>query len=207
MKKKYCLSCMIIFISLFLTACNEDTTPIDDNNGKEDIGGIEDYTATTDVKTVELRGEWITGSTSKGFQTKRNKIIYEDFNCSYDLLYTSEQGIVIAPYERNAGYWKCCMNGTEVMYTYHTMTTKKKCYVHLITVGKVNNLSEITTKDIQLSEQGRFRCSIEIQPQYGYAGYFLTEDKEKKFIRLWLKDYELSEIGSVAAVTVQYQLY
>lgn len=199
----YKLSLIIAFIGLFFTGCSEDNTPLDDNNGE---GGTEtpiDYTATTDVKTVVLENEAISGTDKSGFNTKRNKIIYEDFNCCYDLLYSTFCGIVIAPYQRANGKWKCNMN----MYG-HTMyaMTGYLSDIKLMSVGKVDGISNITTKDIQA--QGSYSdCSVEVQPQYGYAGYFLTEDGEKKFIRIWVKDYYLDTQGMLYSVTVEYQLY
>ena len=78
--------------------------------------------------------------------------------------------------------------------------------IKLMSVGKVDGISNITTKDIQA--QGSYSdCSVEVQPQYGYAGYFLTEDGEKKFIRIWVKDYYLDTQGMLYSVTVEYQLY
>lgn len=199
----YKLSLIIAFVGLFFAGCSEENTPLDDNNGE---GGTEtpiDYTATTGVKTVVLEYESISGTDKSGFYTKRHKIIYEDFNCCYDLLYSNLHGIVIAPYHRANGGWKCNMN----MYGYTMYAVSGWLSdVKLMSVGKVDGISNITTKDIQV--QGNYSyCSAEVQPQYGYAGYFLTEDGEKKFIRIWVKDYELNSQGMLYSVTVEYQLY
>lgn len=198
----YKLSLIIAFVGLFLAGCSEENTPLDDNSGE---GGTEtpvDYTATTNVKTVVLENEAISGTSAK-FKTKRNKIIYEDFNCSYDLLYSNFCGIVIAPYYRARGEWYCSMGlHGSTMYA----MTGRLSDVKLMSVGKVDGISNITTKDIQT--EGEYSdCSAEVQPQHGYAGYFLTEDGEKKFIRLWVKDYELNSQGTLSSVTVEYQLY
>lgn len=199
----YKLSLIIAFVGLFLAGCSEENTPLDDNSGE---GGTEtpvDYTATTNVKTVVLENEAILGANTSGFYTKRHKIIYADFNCSYDLLYSTLHGIVIAPYHRANGGWKCNMDlyGNTVYSETGWLSDVK-----LMSVGKVDGISNITTKDIQVQGSLSY-CSAEVQPQYGYAGYFFTEDGEKKFIRLWVKDYELDSQGTLSSVTVEYQLY
>lgn len=198
----YRLILVIFFVGLSFISCDEDNAPFN-GNGKENASLIDDYTATTEVKTVVLKYEPIL-TDNNGFKTERNKIIYEDFNCSYDLLYSLKYGIVIAPYERVEGYWDCFLSSnSRGMY----ILDYYKCFSHLISIGKVHDISKITTKDILPTLDGYYYCSVEVQPNYGYAGYFLTEDGEKKFIRLWLENYELDEDGRLVAVTVQYQLY
>ena len=50
-------------------------------------------------------------------------------------------------------------------------------------------------------------CSDEIQPNHGFAILFTTGDGEKKYMRVYIKDYSLDSSGSLASVTIQYQLY
>lgn len=192
---------MTFMTTVFIACSDKDSPPEGSNNnyGTEVTG---DYTATTSVKTVTLEHEVI--SSSSNYYTSRSKIIYEDFNCSYDLLYSKNFGIIITPYERLQGIWKCMMSLDKGMQLY---SKGSKCYIILQSIGKINNLSDITLKNIAVEPGSRSHCNAEIQPQFGYAGYFLTENGEKKYIRLHVKDYELNNTGALISITVEYQLY
>ena len=46
-----------------------------------------------------------------------------------------------------------------------------------------------------------------VQPNHGYTTYFTTENNEVKYMRIFIKDYSLSDDVGLTSITIQYQLY
>ncbi len=181
-----------------LTACGgDDDEPDDPNkgNGTEQTGN---YIATTQVKTAEV-------GNSVG-KDGNIRTIYEDYNIKYELRIGNGQ-LLLLGYTRINGSWE------KLYYYYHNAYGEDFKYSDhsgyaIMSVGKVNGLSDITKKTIipesYVSNQYLFP---EIQPYYGYAAMFGTEAGEIKYLRIYIKDYKLYENGSLKNITVQYQLY
>lgn len=180
-----------------LTACGgDDDEPDDPNkgNGTEQTGN---YIATTQVKTAEV-----------GYETGKDgniRTIYEDYNIKYELRIGNGQ-LLLLGYFRINGSW-------EKRYDYYQNAygDNFKYSVHsgyaIMSVGKVNGLSDITKKTITPEYFGSMYLFPEIQPYYGYAATFQTEAGETKYLRIYIKDYKLHESGTLKNITVQYQLY
>lgn len=162
---------------------DDDDSAIGGDTGGENTEIKTDYTATKQVKTVEL--------------TKKNTIsIYVDFNRSYYLSYIDGK-LCLLPYERYNGYWNHRYNKDYFHYNDHpTVTTSD--------VGKVSGLSDITG----YYPADRYRaCFSIIQPSHGYSMSFKTENDDIKHLRVYCSKIKLDENGSIKSVTIQYQLY
>lgn len=181
-----------------LTACGgDDDEPDDPNkgNGTEQTGN---YIATTQVKTAEV-----------GNEIGKNgniRTIYEDYNIKYELRIGNGQ-LLLLGYTRINGSWE------KLYYYYQNAYGEVFKYFDysgyaIMSVGKVNGLSDITKKTIipesYVSNQYLFPG---IQPYYGYAAMFGTETGGIKYLRIYIKDYKLYESGTLKNITVQYQLY
>lgn len=172
-----------------LTACGgDDNEPDDPNkgNGTEQTGN---YIATTQVKTAEVG----------------KIVIYEDYNIKYELRIGNGQ-LLLLGYTRINGSWE------KLYYHYRNVYGDDFKYYDysgyaIMSVGKVNGLSDITKKTIIPEPYGSMYLFPEIQPYYGYAAKFKTEAGETKYLRIYIKDYKLNENGSLKNITVQYQLY
>lgn len=172
-----------------LTACGgDDDEPDDPNkgNGTEQTGN---YIATTQVKTAEVG----------------KIVIYEDYNIKYELQIGNGQ-LLLLGYTRINGSWE------KLYYHYWNVYGDDFKYYDysgyaIMSVGKVNGLSDITKKTIIPEPYGSMYLFPEIQPYYGYAAKFKTEAGETKYLRIYIKDYKLNEDGSLKNITVQYQLY
>lgn len=186
MKTKFLLFFALLFtMGSVLISCgnDDDDSAIGGDTGGENTEIKTDYTATKQVKTVEL--------------TKKNTIsIYVDFNRSYYLSYIDGK-LCLLPYERYNGYWNHRYNENYFHYNDHpTVTTSD--------VGKVSGLSDIT--GYYPADLDRACFSI-IQPSHGYSMSFKTEDDEIKHLRVYCSKIKLDENGSIKSVTIQYQLY
>lgn len=186
MKTKFLLFFALLFtMGSVLISCgnDDDDSAIGGDTGGENTEIKTDYTATKQVKTVELTTNAIS--------------IYVDFNRRYYLAYTDGK-LCLLPYHRYNGYWRMsyheyyCFAGS----SYRTVTTSD--------VGKVSGLSDIT--DYYPADQDRACFSI-IQPSHGYSMSFKTEDDEIKHLRVYCSKIKLDENGSIKSVTIQYQLY
>lgn len=163
---------------------DDDDSAIGGDAGGENTEIKTDYTATKQVKTVEL---------------ERNAIsIYVDFNRRYYLAYNWGK-LCLLPYKRYNGSWDMRYD-TENFYCYNsdpiTVTTSD--------VGKVSGLSDITY--YYPADHDR-ACYSMIQPSHGYSMSFKTEDDEIKYLRVYCSKIKLDENGSIKSVTIQYQLY
>lgn len=180
-----------------LTACGgDDDEPDDPNkgNGTEQTGN---YIATTQVKTAEVG--------NSGGKDGNIRTIYEDYNIKYELRIGNGQ-LLLLGYTRINGSWK------KLYFYYHNAYGDDFKYYDysgyaIMSVGKVNGLSDITKKTIIPEPYGSMYLFPEIQPYYGYAAKFKTEAGETKYLRIYIKDYKLYENGSLENITVQYQLY
>ena len=162
---------------------DDDDSAIGGDTGGESTEIKTDYTATKQVKTVEL--------------TKKNTIsIYVDFNRSYYLSYIDGK-LCLLPYERYNGYWDVRYNKNYFHYNDHSTVTTSD-------VGKVSGLSDIT--GYYPADQDRACFSI-IQPSHGYSMSFKTENDDIKHLRVYCSKIKLDENGSIKSVTIQYQLY
>lgn len=166
---------------------DDDDSAIGGDAGGENTEIKTDYTATKQVKTVELK---------EIFPYKEAISIYVDFNRRYDLAYT--QGtLFLLPYGRYGGSWNRTYDDFYRCYgSDPTVTTSD--------VGKVSGLSDIT--DYYPADRDRVCYSI-IQPSHGYSMSFKTEDDEIKHLRVYCSKIKLDENGSIKSVTIQYQLY
>ncbi|WP_417468321.1 hypothetical protein [Leyella stercorea] len=190
MKTKFLLFFALLFtMGSVLISCgnDDDDSAIGGDTGGENTEIKNDYTATKQVKTVELKKSYPIEAIS----------IYVDFNRRYDLAYTDGK-LCLLPYHRYNGYWdrSCnefyCFEGS----SYKTVTTSD--------VGKVSGLSDIT--DYYPADLDR-ACFSMIQPSHGYSMSFKTEDDEIKHLRVYCSKIKLEENGSIKSVTIQYQLY
>lgn len=185
-------------MSLCLVSCGDDDDENVNNGGSNgdntEIKG--DYTATTSVKTVTLTTSSVNGLPTSGIK------IYEDFNNLYSLV-LSKGNLCLPHYGRSNGEWSAYIFRQD----YDTETGIKD-------IGKVTSLQDIRIKnnnenDYRYSKYGsplHFNYST-VQPNHGYAAYFTTENDEIKNLRIFIKDYTLDDNGSLASITIQYQLY
>ncbi|HJH75739.1 MAG TPA: hypothetical protein OIM43_01840 [Prevotellaceae bacterium] len=186
----------MLVMSLCLVSCGGDDDE-DVNNGGSNGDNTEikgDYTATTSVKTVTLTASYVEGQPTTGIK------IYEDFNNLYSLV-LSGGSLCLPHYGRSNGQWSA------YIFRQDTETGIKD-------IGKVTSLQDIKIKnnnenDYRHSAYGssfHFNYST-VQPNHGYAAYFTTENDEIKNLHIFIKDYTLDDAGSLASITIQYQLY
>lgn len=180
-----------------LTACGgDDDEPDDPNkgNGTEQTGN---YIATTQVKTAEVGNE--TG------ENGNIRTIYEDYNIKYELRIGNGQ-LLLLGYIRINGSWGKLYYYYKNAYREYFRYSDHSGYA-IMSVGKVNGLSDITKKTITPEPYDSMYLFPVIQPYYGYAATLQTEAGETKYLRIYIKDYKLYENGSLKNITVQYQLY
>lgn len=169
--------------SVLISCGDDDDDPaIGGDAGGENTEIKTDYTATKQVKTVELEGKTIS--------------IYVDFNRRYELAYTTGK-LCLLPYKRNNGSW-------DSRYYEYYCYDRDPITVTTSDVGKISGLSDIT--DYYPADHDRACYSI-IQPSHGYSMSFKTEDDEIKYLRVYCSKIKLDEKGSIKSVTIQYQLY
>lgn len=191
----------MLVMSLFLVSCGDDDDN-DLNNGGSNGDNTEikgDYIATTSVKTLTL-----VYSGPIGERGESEKTIYEDYNNLYSLA-LSQGNICFPHYVRSRGNWS-----TTASYGDNDK------YHGIKDVGKVSSLSEVNSKE-KANDYTKYwnpyagpgpwyNLSI-VQPNHGYTAYFTTENDEIKYMRIFVKDYKLDDEGSLASITIQYQLY
>lgn len=191
MKTKFLLFFALLFtMGSVLISCgnDDDDSAIGGDTGGENTEIKTDYTATKQVKTVELKEE--------SYPKIEAISIYVDFNRRYDLAYTSGK-LCLLPYERYNGYWDSKYSKDYFVDNYHPRVTTSD-------VGKVSGLSDIT--DYYPADNYKV-CFSMIQPSHGYSMSFKTEDDEIKYLRVYCSKIKLDENGSIKSVTIQYQLY
>ena len=183
----------MLIMSLCLFSCGDDDDEDVNNGGSGDNTEIKgDYTATTSVKTATLISSEVYGNPVTGIR------IYEDFNNLYTLV-LSGGNICFAHYPRYNGDWnnKYAIKGKNGIKD----------------IGKVTSLQDVEIKNKEKENDNYYKdyygghCYSQVQPSHGYAAYFTTENDEIKYMRIFVKDYKLDDEGSLASITIQYQLY
>lgn len=180
-----------------LTACGGDDDEPDDPNKENGTEQTGNYIATTQVKTAEVG--------NIGGKDGNIRTIYEDYNIKYELRIGNGQ-LLLLGYIRVNGSW-------EKRYYYYQNAYRNDFWYSdhsgyaIMSVGKVNGLSDITKKTITPELYGSMYLFPGIQPYYGYAAMFGTEAGGIKYLRIYIKDYKLHESGTLENITVQYQLY
>lgn len=187
MKKKLLLFFALLFtMGSVLISCgnDDDDSTIGGNTGGENTEIKTDYTATKQIKTVDLTDQ-------------KEVSIYEDFNRKYSLYYR-EGMLCLLPYKRSNGTWW----GD---FTYDSFYKKFYNYGDVIIsdIGKVSGLSDITN----YPNTNKGDCFSIIQPSHGYVMSFKTEDDEIKHLRAYCSKIKFNEYGSIESVTIKYQLY
>lgn len=204
--KKFWTICTLMAVAVVnftFTACDEDEpypTP--------EI----DYTATIAVKEATLKHEAnIVHYFPERWSTRSNVVIYEDYNYKYTLA-LGQGKLLMLMYTRTAGRW-------DDAGQYEVLEAPDTCYVfpYLEQLDKVKSISDITEHpecycDTKIDSQYSWEEYIphykaEVQPKSGYRGYIVTENEELKYIRLHITDYTLDKDGTLATITVKYQLY
>lgn len=184
----------MLVMSLFLVSCGDDDDN-DLNNGGSNGDNTEikgDYTATTSIKTATLTSSGVYGNPVTGIR------IYEDFNNLYTLV-LSGGNICFVHYPRHNGEWK------------NQYTIKGKNGIK--DIGKVTSLQDVDIKNKEKENDNYYshyyggHCYSQVQPSHSYTAYFTTENDEIKYMRIFVKDYKLDDEGSLASITIQYQLY
>lgn len=183
----------MLIMSLCLFSCGDDDDEDVNNGGSGDNTEIKgDYTATTSVKTATLISSEVYGNPVTGIR------IYEDFNNLYTLV-LSGGNICFVHYTRHNGEWK--------QYTIKGKNGIKD-------IGKVTSLQDVDIKNKEKENDNYYNsnyygvyCYSQVQPSHGYTAYFTTENDEIKYMRIFVKDYKLDDEGSLASITIQYQLY
>lgn len=184
----------MLIMSLCLFSCGDDDDN-DLNNGGSNGDNTEikgDYIATTSVKTATLISSEVYGNPVTGIR------IYEDFNNLYTLV-LSGGNICFAHYPRYNGDWnnKYAIKGKNGIKD----------------IGKVTSLQDVEIKNKEKENDNYYKdyygghCYSQVQPSHGYTAYFTTENDEIKYMRIFVKDYKLDDEGSLASITIQYQLY
>lgn len=194
--KKNLWSLLIAIMTISLSAIafaacgdgdNDETTGDNNENNGGNTEIKNDYTATTNVKTVTLKE--CHGSANFG-----NVTVYEDFNYKYNLeLYLGDMGLI--PYKREDGTWQEQAN-------YHWSSKDSYKNINIKDLGKLSSISDVNEK----LEIDSYIYLPAAQPGHGYATCFLTDDGTKH-LRLYISDYKLDNKGSLENITVQYQLY
>lgn len=179
---------VMLFMALAMFSCGSDD---DEKNGDDGEGVTTQYTATTEVKEVKLP------------QTASNMnlpcVVYKDFSYKYALRLL-DGAFRFEPYCRVEGSWSL-----EYEYGGGYHDNKSRGSAGMASLGKVNGIADITEKnDNELGQ--KFIASV-VQPQYGYAMRFKTENDEWKYLRVYIKGYTLDDKEALSSITVQYQLY
>ena len=190
------LPCLMFLFGTFCASCGSDDNEPTDEPG---AGGTEvngDYTATTAVKTAVLKY-------NLKWSSAEIPVYYEDFNRKYGL-YLSRGCLGVLSFIRQSGVW----NSTFPSYNAFEVQSYNGLYVMIEDVGKVNSLPEVIKKLILPDDNRYYVKDFPVaQPNHGYAVAFKTENDEVKYLRILITDYTLDHNGTVAALTVQYQLY
>lgn len=165
------------------------------NNDSTDTEVVSDWTATTEVKTKTVEMDALP------------HIIYQDFTFRYDFAFTS--GPILAPCKRSGNEFS-----KKEWYSAVFSVESKYEKAGVVSLGPVNGLSSITSKDTNVQGQ---KChwgdgylsyyGENFVPHSGYYMYYLKESGDLAFVRLYVSDYTLDSEGTVTSVTIQYQLY
>lgn len=187
---------MVVMLSVSMISCggddDDDFTPNSGGGGSTNTG---DYIATTQVKTVKIKNSKYAYSNGNSSSVPDSRIIYEDYNKKYEIgCYLGT--VAIFPYVREYSRW------SYEFFNYRNIYEEGK-NVGIESVGKVSGLSQITT----YCNKEETYSYPKLQPNYGYAAQFMTENGEWKHLRIYVKDYTLDSQGSLETVTYQYQLY
>ncbi len=167
----------------------------EDNHSNEDVN---DYTATTAIKTATLKNGY-----SDGGRFINEIIIYEDFNYKYSL-WMSEGKLYLCVYKREDGSWHGYRDSNEVGYIDDNKESQN--LTKTMTVGKVDNINSIKDK-VSVSYSYPSGEPQTIQPNYGYAMAYTTENKVRKYLRVYIYEYSLDGNGSLNTIKMQYQVY
>lgn len=192
--KWFWLSLMAAFLGV-MCSCSDDNDPTEESEGSNNTEVKGDYTATTAVKTVTLDAQLYFG-TAEGY------VVYESFNHKHELMLFKGHFAFVSYYRWEGDWLKHVSSRSNFNDPY------LKYYNHAIwieDVGQVSGLSDITEK-FPLGK-GYIEDFPEIQPNHGYAITFIKEGDEVGYLRAYIKSYTLDNNGSLASVTVQYQLY
>lgn len=202
--KNYWMMLAIALVSICAVSCgrdnDDDMLQKDDNNGNT-TEVITDYLATTSVKNLKMISNTINSPYTSSGDGETYKY-YQDYN-HYYVIYLSYGEISIIHYVRKGGNW----SGT------NDNVPLDECGI--IDTGEVTAISDILSKNVYGGENVKKTnvrpslrwYSAEFQPRHGYVVMFTTEAGEKKYMRVFAKDYSLDNNGVLKSVTIQYQLF
>ena len=202
-KKKW-MVLAIVLVGLCTVSCGDG----DDN---QDTEKSIDYIVTTVVKTAVLKEE-INYSFSYRYNLQPTEAItiYQDFNYKYSL--GKKDGyLFLYVSQRENGAWRTYPDSGGYGTSY-IISINDGFATETFSVGKVSNINAIEVK-INPKEAGSDSThpivgrSMVINPSYGYAMGFTTEDGIIKYLRVFIKYFELESNGALGDVTIQYQLY
>lgn len=176
---------LLLLLPLAIASCGGDDKD-EPQNTNEGNNGITDVSATTSIKTAII--------------SVIEKIkFYEDYNYQYKLFLVSGNIHVLHSIRLN-GEWiskESTINGLN--------------HFGIKDVGKVNGISEITSKDVIMGEgitdHNICYLAATFQPNHGYVIKFTTEGGETKYLRIFTTNYTTDSNGALKTVTVQYQLF
>ena len=175
----------LMLLPLAIASCGGDDKD-EPQNTNEGNNGTTDVSATTSVKTAII-------------SQMMSITFYEDYNYQYKFFLVNGNIHVLHSIRLN-GEW---ISKESAIHGLNHFGIKD--------VGKVNGLSEITSKDIIMGEgitdNGICFLAATFQPNHGYVIKFTTEGGETKYLRIFTTNYTTGSNGALATVTVQYQLF
>lgn len=174
---------LLLLLPFAIASCGGDDKdePQDPNQGNT---VATDVSATTSVKTATI-SQMVTIT------------FYEDYNYQYKLFVVNGNIHVLHSIRINGEWNSQNNNGLN--------------HFGIKDVGKVNGISEITSKDVKkgqgITSNNISYLAATFQPNHGYVVIFTTEGGETKYLRIFTTNYTTDSAGALNTVTVQYQLF
>lgn len=192
--------------ALFSAACSSSDDEGGDTPGGTNPpgGGNTGYIATNAVKTLKM----VSGGRYAFDIIDKMYLIYEDYTYRY-YLGCAGGSVRLYPYERSNGEYVTA----HVYYDkdYNSIAYGIKAF------PKVSNLQMLTDRQKTEAMEGCRHMQTNFEyiwasyatfaPGCGFVAWFKTETEEARYVRIRSTNYTLDEAGSLASVSIEYQLF